>query len=121
MGGKILTSRREHEMRIVKAFQLERSLVDEFRADLPMLWETFTRYAESHHGVLVKADLVFFLFDVGMMPMTPKSKLRVAVEDAIEEMGGEQNAFDSVLHLMTYARFKCKEVTNLELKAEFNA
>jgi len=105
---KILTSRREHEMEIAKFFQLERSLVNEFRSDLPKFWETFHRYDEEK-GTILKADLVFFLFDVGFMPLAPNSRLRVTVEAAVEEVAADVNAFDMVLNTLNFARLKRKE------------
>jgi len=40
----LLMLRREEEMTIAKAFQLEPSMIVEFRVDLPLLWQIFSRY-----------------------------------------------------------------------------
>merc|ERR1740138_1240275 len=84
-----------------------------------MLWETFTRYDESGSNTIAKGSLTLVLFDVGLMPIYPKSKLRVAIEESIEEVGRPENPFDLVLNLMNDARLKCKDVSSVELQNEF--
>jgi len=105
---KLLMMRREREMTIAKAFQLNKTLVKEFTSDLPRLWDMFQRYDHRNQGVVSKEDLPTILMDVGIAPSVASSTEYAVTQKIVNELGLTANDFPRVLRLINETRRRCK-------------
>eukprot|EP00928_Gymnodinium_smaydae_P015625 TRINITY_DN1578_c0_g2_i1.p1 TRINITY_DN1578_c0_g2~~TRINITY_DN1578_c0_g2_i1.p1 ORF type:complete len:726 (-),score=158.25 TRINITY_DN1578_c0_g2_i1:183-2360(-) len=118
---KLTIMRHEEEATIAKAFKLTNSVIEEFRYDLPMLWEVFNRYTHDSKNIILAGDLCCFLSEIGVAPpATHNTPTMAAVLSAIMLVGGDENEFPHVLQIIRHARKRCKEVMVNELMNQFS-
>jgi len=118
---KLLMMRRDEEQTIAKAFQLDNSVVFEFRMDLPLLWDIFNRYDHKSQARIARDDLINVLMDFGLLPGTSPpgdAKLDV-VRSAINTYGQAENTFPAFMTILHEARKACKSLMNQELRMQF--
>lgn len=118
---RILTLRRKEEMTIAKNFQLGDDILIECRADLPIFWEIFKRYAKDHEQGVAKGDLVSLMVDMGIAPVDTTEDMFRIVKQSIDKWAHQFNSFPDILHMVFEARGRCKADMAEELSAKFVA
>jgi len=119
---KIMMIRRKEELTIAKAFQLNSDLINEFRMDLPVLWELFNRYDLEGKSRMSKNDLLCLLVDIGLAPWRPQPQdpKMTIVQDVTNMIGQHWNEFPHVLNIMKMIRSKTKSCHQKDLHERFH-
>lgn len=118
---KLLMTRREMERTIGKAFHLDPDTVAEFRSELPLLWDIFTRYLAGG-DVMHESDVLAFLMDAGVVPSDPDSRqTQLIVDTVIDVSARELNTFPAVLAMIQGARRTVMECLEDDLRVKFNS
>jgi len=113
----LLMLRREEEMTIAKAFQLEPSMIVEFRVDLPLLWQIFSRYDYSGNNEISKTDAEAFLLDMGIA--AKDAEVDNMIQSIIRKTAKEQNSFKDMLIMIQCIRRRCKGCMSKQLEKQF--
>jgi len=121
---KLMMMRREEELTIAKAFQLQPEIVAEFRMDLPQLWAIFNRYDRRNHSstvVVTRPDLIGLLIDVGVCPVRPAANVEKmsSVNLTVDFHAREDSDFPCFLRVIHELRIKNKQRGHDELLERF--
>jgi len=116
---RLLMMRRDREMTIAKAFQLNKGLVKEFTTDLPKLWDLFQRYDHKGKGVVLWEDVSTVLMDIGISPSEPHTVEFQVSEELVSEVAQPHNDFTRMLKIIAEARRRCKANIREQLYEQF--
>eukprot|EP00747_Dinoflagellata_sp_TGD_P104066 gnl/TRDRNA2_/TRDRNA2_169154_c1_seq1.p1 gnl/TRDRNA2_/TRDRNA2_169154_c1~~gnl/TRDRNA2_/TRDRNA2_169154_c1_seq1.p1 ORF type:complete len:770 (+),score=131.17 gnl/TRDRNA2_/TRDRNA2_169154_c1_seq1:133-2310(+) len=122
--GKLAMMRREEELTIAKAFHLDTDMFQDFRADLPMLFEVFTRYDHDHVNQIHHSFMISMLTDIGIAPIRPErgdEKITSIQEIIVLQVPGETYDFPQTLDIIKRSRKACKELMEPDLKERFKS
>lgn len=138
---KLLSFRRQEEMRIARSFKLDAELVQEFRSDLPMFWQLYTRFCRQdalgeHQRGVHRDSLLALLVEAGVTPSTgfdaangkqairpldSTSRQIETTESVIYFLSEYLNSFPMFLNIVHESRRRNLETMQEELRTMFNS